>query len=182
MKKKKLKTLEDVVLSLNAPVRPEKEKKGGLKLRHLEEIISKTGGLERLKDSPLKIENGAYMDLCIEYVGKSELGGDEISVAHYGCVNGDLMRDPEITFDVKVENGQLAWIPISYQNDYIGMFRTALDMSTDKLFVDHDLIIMLGGFAKSWDNNIGAQGFVSSTQSSSHKPISTANKEASHAN
>jgi hypothetical protein len=40
---------------------------------------------------------GAFMAVCVEFVGKCKLG-DLFSVAHYYEQNGDLMRDPEMVF------------------------------------------------------------------------------------
>jgi hypothetical protein len=40
-------------------------------------------------------------------------------VAHYGEQNGDLMRDPEIVFEVVADH----WQPVSIQQDYVGSYR-----------------------------------------------------------
>jgi hypothetical protein len=48
-------------------------------------------------------------------------------VAHYGEQHGDLMRDPEIVFEVAA--GQ--WQPVSIQQDYIGSYREAVFVGED---------------------------------------------------
>ena len=54
----------------------------------------------------IKIENPPYMALVIEDI--QELGPHGfpvISVAHYGEQNGDLMRDPEMCFELGMAGG-----------------------------------------------------------------------------
>ena len=49
----------------------------------------------------LKIENPSYMALVIEATPEpGPCGLPSISVAHYGEQNGDLMRDPEMCFEL----------------------------------------------------------------------------------
>ncbi len=49
----------------------------------------------------LKIENPPYMALVIEAVPEpGPLGVPAIPVAHYSEQNGDLMRDPEMCFEL----------------------------------------------------------------------------------
>ena len=56
---------------------------------------------------------GSYMPLVVEQIGPRMY-----SLAHYGEQNGDLMRDPEMTF-WKDPAGR--WFPCSYRNDYVGV-------------------------------------------------------------
>jgi hypothetical protein len=58
----------------------------------------------------------------IERVGAGPRGGELVSVAHYGELNGDLMRDPEIVFEVIAGS----WHPVSIQMDYTGSYREAV--------------------------------------------------------
>ena len=41
----------------------------------------------------------------------------ELPVTHYGEQNGDLMRDPEMCFEIR--DGELD--PYFYRNDYVGV-------------------------------------------------------------
>ena len=55
----------------------------------------------------LKIENPPYMALVIEATDESgPCGLPAISVAHYGEQNGDLMRDPEMCFELGLAGGR----------------------------------------------------------------------------
>jgi len=54
----------------------------------------------------LKIENAPYMPLVVEGLDESgPMGLPAISVAHYGEQNGDLMRDPEMCFELGLAGG-----------------------------------------------------------------------------
>ncbi len=54
----------------------------------------------------LKIENAPYMALVIEATDESgPCGLPAISVCHYGEQNGDLMRDPEMCFELGLIDG-----------------------------------------------------------------------------
>ena len=49
----------------------------------------------------LKIDNAPYMELVIEAMDASgPMGLPALSVAHYGELNGDPMRDPEMCFEL----------------------------------------------------------------------------------
>jgi hypothetical protein len=42
-----------------------------------------------------------------------------VSVAHYGEQNSDLMRDPEMLFEVVETAGSVSFRPFYFRNDYI---------------------------------------------------------------
>lgn len=81
----------------------------------------------------------ADMDLAIE-----KIRANEISVAHYRKQYGDLMRDPEIVFQIR--DGD--WIPIEYTQDP-GIYQR-----------DENGLSSVRAFAKTWDRNLRKQGFV----------------------
>jgi hypothetical protein len=68
------------------------------------------GMLNRLQPLELqfhiKIENPPYMPLTIEGIGTGPRKLPAVSVTHYGEQNGDLMRDPEMCFEMEIQNGQ----------------------------------------------------------------------------
>jgi hypothetical protein len=50
------------------------------------------------------------------------MGLRAISVAHYGEQNGDLMRDPEMCFELSLPfGGKLTLDPFYWRNDYLGI-------------------------------------------------------------
>ncbi len=126
-------------------------------MRNVQEIIDQRGGLEALKQRPIRLQVPGFMRLVIEHVGTGLRGGELVSVAHYGEQQGDLMRDPEIVFEVAA--GQ--WHPVSIQMDYLGSYREAVFVGADgKVFVRPAEVRDIEAFARIWDRNIKAQGFV----------------------
>ena len=68
-----------------------------------------------LLDDYVRIENEPYMPLVIE-----RIGDNEYSIAHYFVQNGDMMRDPEITFRIDDKN---KWLDVlTYQLDSMGIY------------------------------------------------------------
>ena len=68
------------------------------------DILKKAGGWH--PGLYLKIDNLPYMELVIEAMDESgPMGLPALSVAHYGEQNGDLMRDPEMCFELGLAGG-----------------------------------------------------------------------------
>jgi hypothetical protein len=88
-------------------------------MQTLLEILKRAGGWN--PGLYLKIENAPYMALVIEATGESGPSGlPAISVAHYGEQIGDLMRDPEMCFELVTAEGPHL-DPFYFRNDYIGL-------------------------------------------------------------
>ena len=82
------------------------------------------------KSRPIRLEVPGFMRLVIEHIGAGPRGCDMVSVAHYGEQNGDLMRDPEIMFEVAPDaKSGWTWHPVAIQQDYIGSYREAGEVS-----------------------------------------------------
>jgi hypothetical protein len=71
----------------------------------------------------LKIENPPYMALVIEATPEpGPTGLLAISIAHYGEQNGDLMRDPEMCFELsKPPLCEMSLSSFYFRNDYLGV-------------------------------------------------------------
>jgi hypothetical protein len=96
----------------------------------------------------LKIENPPYMALVIEATPEpGPTGLPAISIAHYGEQNGDLMRDPEMCFE-------LAKPPLCGVEEY-SRYRDGENYA----FVP-DLHRQHETFARQWDRNLRSQGFL----------------------
>lgn len=123
-------------------------------MKTVSKIIDAHGGMSWLKQDGnyIRLENPPFMRLVIEYIGDGPRGLPAISVAHYYEQNGDAMRDPEIVFEV-TEQG---WEPVSYLQDGLGIYREAVSDGT----VSPLLVADLKAFARMWDRNIVAQGFL----------------------
>lgn len=95
----------------------------------------------------LKIENPPYMPLVIERQG------DEISVAHYSEINGDAIRDPEVTF-------RMDWTPTAITQDPVGRYAAVFYEQAGQKMYRPKLLKELKSFAAMWARNLKAQGFA----------------------
>jgi len=110
----------------------------------------------------LRIENPPYMALVIEATPElGPLGASAISVAHYGEQNGDLMRDPEMCFELTNPVGK-GWTmtPYYFRNDYIGVEQVSRTRDEKNYIFYPDLFHQHESFARTWDRNLHAQGFL----------------------
>lgn len=78
----------------------------------------------------LKLDNsdGVYMPLSIQ-----RLGENKVALAHYGELNGDLMADPDMEFEI----GEDYIRPLTYQNDYMGYFSENPDLEFCKMWLQN---------------------------------------------
>lgn len=125
----------------------------------IDAIIRANGGYERLREHPITVERQSFMPLHIEYIGSGPRGGDRIAVHHTYEQNGDLMFDPEVTFEVI--DGK--WHPLTFEMSgqcyWEAVFR---DAGGGKLMCRPKLLKDLKEFCRVWNRNIREQGFVAS--------------------
>ncbi len=114
-------------------------------------------------DTAVRLTVQGYMPLSIEHIGHSAEGNRLIAISHTGIQNGDLMRDPEMVFEVHA--GTNAAEPLSFQNDYVGLFQEVyrLDDAGKKTHVNAKLKAELKSFARLWFRNLKDQGFLSAS-------------------
>jgi hypothetical protein len=110
----------------------------------------------------IKIENPPFMALVIEATPEpGPCGLRAISIAHYGKQNDDPMRDPEMCFElVKSPLGALSLSSFYFRNDYLGIEQYSRYVSEKDCIVLSDLHREHETFARQWDRNIHAQGFL----------------------
>ena len=124
------------------------------------QIIRESGGFQPGKS--ISIENGPWMRLVIEVLpGTGPDGHLVISVTHYGEQNSDLMRDPEMLFEVADNDGLTELRPFYFRNDYVGVEQWSRyrDESGDLVCLPQRTREM-EAFAKMWDRNLSSQGFL----------------------
>lgn len=90
-------------------------------------------------------ESDAFMDLDIEKVLDNQL-----SVAHYYTQRGDLMRDPEIVYEIGELQDTDTWTPIIYRQDGFPQV-----YEIDESGLGHEV----QQFAENWNQNLKEQGF-----------------------
>jgi hypothetical protein len=121
-------------------------------------IIQKAGGWR--PSLYLKIENPPYMELVIEAVDESgPCGLPALSVAHYGEQNGDLMRDPEMCFELGFAGGAHL-NPFYWRNDYVAIEQWSRFIEEANYCFHRRHHQQHERFAKNWDNNLRLQGFA----------------------
>jgi hypothetical protein len=123
------------------------------------QILEMAGGWRH--DLDVKVENSPSMALVIEAVDESgPCGLPAISVAHYGEQNGDLMRDPEMMFELGFAGGAHL-NPFYWRNDYVGGIEQWSRFIEEGNYCYHiALHAQHQAFAKTWDKNLRQQGFV----------------------
>lgn len=116
-------------------------------------------------ETALRIYSGSFMPLSIEDIGKDGEGRRQISICHYGEMNGDLMRDPEMIFSFSDWSTFQAAEPISYRNDYMGLSQECYIYSDSgqRTHIRPELKAQFKAFAQTWFRNLRAQGFFSAS-------------------
>ena len=154
-------------------------------MKNIQQIIEAHGGLAAVQANYLRIENPPFMRLVVEVIGTLFPNGTcEVSVAHYGEMNGDAMRDPEITFLViPSENGEWQWMPLSFLNDYVGIYQVAAeyDNFAQVRVLDAKLVKELTEFAEMWDRNVKHQGFIEAFRAMQGRTLQGAANGATYA-
>jgi hypothetical protein len=121
------------------------------------QILKKAGGWH--PGLYLRIDNAPYMELVIEAMDESgPMGLPAISVAHYGEQNGDLMRDPEMCFELGLAGGAHL-DPWYWRNDYVAVEQWSRNIVRDNYVYLVQLHEQHVRCAKTWDNNLRLQGF-----------------------
>jgi hypothetical protein len=107
----------------------------------------------------LKVENPPYMELVIEAMDESgPMGLPTLSVAHYGEQNGDLMRDPEMCFELGFAGGAHL-DPFYWRNDYVAVEQWSRNIVRERYVHLIQLHEQHQQLAATWDNNLRLQGF-----------------------
>ena len=113
-------------------------------------------------DTAVRLTANSYMPLSVEHIGQSAEGNRLIAICHYGEQNGDLMRDPEMVFEVYASPTPATAEPLSFRNDYMGLMQVIYRYADDgkKTHVNARLKQDLKSFARTWFNNLKDQGFL----------------------
>ena len=139
-------------------VQPTKKEAKGMKQVLVDILRIKGKTLADLKRSgAMKVKNGGYMDLNVDYLGK-ECGLDKYAVAHNYIQEGDVMKDPDMMFyDLEFENDFWA-SSFEQDNPPISQFSMVCEngqlQKNDKLQKQHQ------SFSKQWARNLKQQGFT----------------------
>ena len=114
-------------------------------------------------DRAVKLTVDGYMPLSIERIGTNGEGRSMIALAHTGLQNGDVMFDPEMVFQIHVSGDLKAAEPISFRNDYMGIYQEVYRYNDDgkATHINTRLKAELKSFSRTWFRNLREQGFFS---------------------
>ena len=129
--------------------------------QHFASVLTQLLGNE----TAVRLTVNGYMPLSIESIGTSAEGNRLISLCHYGEQNGDLMRDPEMVFEIHTYAAPNMAEPLSFRNDYMGLMQEVYRYDDDgkKTHVNAKLKQDLKSFARTWFTNLKDQGFLGET-------------------
>ena len=116
-------------------------------------------------ETAVRLTVNGYMPLSVEHIGQSTDGHRLIAICHYGEQHGDLMRDPEMVFEMHTSATPDMAEPLSFRNDYMGLMQEVYRYDDDgkKTHVNTRLKQELISFAKTWFTNLKDQGFLGDT-------------------
>ena len=116
-------------------------------------------------DTAVRLRVDGYMPLSVEDIGQSTDGHRLIAISHYGGQQGDLMRDPEMIFEMHRSAAPDMAEPLSFRNDDLGLMQEVYryDDSGKKTHVNAKLKQELTSFARTWFTNLKDQGFLGNT-------------------
>jgi ligand-binding SRPBCC domain-containing protein len=128
-------------------------------MKTLLSILNKAGGWR--PSLQIRLENPPHITLVIESLDESgPLGLPAISVAHYSEVSGDLMRHPEMQFelDTAVE-APLKLLPFYWRNDFVPEEQVSRYIDEFQYKIDAATYARHVRFAELWDEVLGRQRF-----------------------
>jgi hypothetical protein len=70
------------------------------------------------------------------------------------------MRDPEMLFELVEDGGKVLMVPYYYRSDYAGVEQDSRTLGDGGSLVDRRLFRDQQAFARMWDHNLRAQGFL----------------------
>ena len=132
-------------------------------------ILEEAGMLE--PGFHIHIDNPPWMPLSIEDIQQDGPNGlPTLSVAHYGEQNGDLMRDPEMLFEMRRTGGALELVGYYWRNDYLGIEQYSSYRDKEGRLVVHPARKQQHQtLASMWDRNLRSQGFLEAFQHSRNR-------------
>lgn len=115
---------------------------------------------EASEDRHHRFESSGYMPLSLEYLGYSDYKDRPVyGMMHWTTQNGDLMRDPDMTFSVDRETGTVH--PMTYQNDFMRCYQEVYRRDDGgTLYYSRRLLTDLDDFLWHWLQNIHDQGYI----------------------
>ena len=129
-------------------------------MKTLLSILTKGGGWRQ--SLYLRLVNPPHITLVIESLDESgPLGLPAISVAHYSQVSGELLRHPEMQFEIELgAEGRSNLLPFYWRNDFVPEEQVSRYVDELHYIVDAATYERHIRFAELWDEVLGRQSFV----------------------
>ena len=127
-------------------------------------IIEKTGGFARLKQRPIRIDNGEHPVLVIQYLGKTGVGAvDYLRVLRIEDVDDEISRVFEMSFETNPDGS--FWRAVVWHCELTGETRYVYSehpVNGDRslYLVDMDEMRTLRFRANAWDENLRELGYL----------------------
>jgi hypothetical protein len=116
----------------------------------------------------LKIDNPPYMELVIEAMEEpGPCGFPALSVCRYIEINGDLMRDPEMCFEVGNTGGEYLWV-FYYRNDFLGVEQWSRAIRDGSYYFHPQRFQRHEQMAQLWDKALKHQRFAQAFDPAKH--------------
>lgn len=133
-----------------------KTKHGGTNYARLMKYI---GDMNADNNHKRYTDGGIHLPLVFEYLYYNDYKGCPVySITHWGEMNGDAMRDPDITFSVDHESKTIE--PQTFQNDYLGLYQEVYRQDDDGTWLySNRLRIDLDQHLYDWLNIIEQASF-----------------------
>ena len=108
----------------------------------------------------LKIDNPPYREIVIEAMDESgPCGLPAISVCRYSEVNGDLMRDPEMCFELGLSGGPHLSV-FYYRNDFLAVEQWSRFIRDGEYHFHPQWFVQQETMAQLWDKALEHQRFA----------------------
>ena len=122
-------------------------------------ILPFLDAVDATEDRAKRFKSSGYMPLSVEYLWYTDYKGRPIyGMMHFTTQDGDLMRDPDMTFSVDREAGTVH--PMTYENSFMGLYQEVYrKRENGVLAYSPRLLADLDEFLWSWLRNLQEQGF-----------------------
>ena len=136
-------------------------------MKTVQAIIEKTGGFALLKRRPLRIDNGEYPPLVIQYLGRTGVGAvDYLRVMRIEDIDDEISRIFEMSFETNPDG--TSWRAVVWHCELTGETRYVYSehpVNNDRTLylIDMDEMRTLRSRADAWDENLKQLGYLEAT-------------------